>query len=79
MIKNRKQVISFTAESELIDFLNEISIERHTTVSQYIRYLLWTEYQNRLKTLKKEVQVDLNNPFQHLTKIYNKGERKDES
>ena len=63
MIKNRKQVISFTAESELIDFLNEISIERHTTVSQYIRYLLWTEYQNRLKTLKKEVQVDLNNPF----------------
>lgn len=63
MIKNRKQVISFTAEPELIDFLNEISIERHTTVSQYIRWLLWTEHQNRLKASKKAVQVDLDNPF----------------
>ena len=63
MIKNRKQVISFTAEPELIDFLNEISIERHTTVSQYIRYLLWTEYQNRLDLLKKTTEVDLDNPF----------------
>ena len=63
MIKNRKQVISFTAEPELIDFLNEISIERHTTVSQYIRYLLWTEYQNRLKASTKAVKVDLDNPF----------------
>ena len=63
MIKNRKQVISFTAEPELIDFLNEISIERHTTVSQYIRWLLWTEHQNRLKASNKAVKVDLKNPF----------------
>jgi len=63
MIKNRKQVISFTAEPELIDFLNEISIERHTTVSQYIRWLLWTEHQNRLKASTKAVKVDLKNPF----------------
>lgn len=63
MIKNRKQVISFTAEPELIDFLNDVSVERHTTVSQYIRYLLWTEYQNRLDLLKKTTEVDLDNPF----------------
>lgn len=63
MIKNRKQVISFTAEPELIDFLNDVSVERHTTVSQYIRYLLWTAYQNRLDLLKKTTEVDLDNPF----------------
>lgn len=63
MIKNRKQVISFTAEPELIDFLNEVSIERHTTVSQYIRYLLWTEYQKRLELPKVTTKVDLDNPF----------------
>ena len=63
MIKNRKQVISFTAEPELIDFLNEVSIERHTTVSQYIRYLLWTERQKRLELPKVTTKVDLDNPF----------------
>lgn len=63
MIKNRKQVISFTAEPELIDFLNEVSIERHTTVSQYIRYLLWTEHQKRLELPKVTTKVDLDNPF----------------
>lgn len=63
MIKNRKQVISFTAEVELIDFLNEISIQRHTTVSQYIRWLLWTEQKKYVKPSKKAVEVDLNNKF----------------
>ena len=40
MIKNRKQVISFTAEPELIDYLNEMSVKDHVTVSQYIRNVL---------------------------------------
>lgn len=67
MIKNRKQVISFTAEPDLIDYLNEMSIKDHVTVSQYIRNVLWMgkmiKDSREEEDSKKAVQVDLNNPF----------------
>lgn len=47
MIKNRKQIVSFTAEPELINFLNTAAEEKFTTVSQYIRSLIFMEYQKR--------------------------------
>ena len=68
MIKNRKQVISFTAEPELIDYLNEMSVNDHVTVSQYIRNVLWLgkmlkDSREAEETSKKAVKVDLDNPF----------------
>lgn len=68
MIKNRKQVISFTAEPDLIDYLNEMSVKDHVTVSQYIRNVLWLgkmlkDSREEEETSKKAVKVDLDNPF----------------
>ena len=70
MIKNRKQVISFTAEPELIDYLNEMSVKDHVTVSQYIRNVLWmgkmikdSRESEEAVTPKVTTQVDLDNPF----------------
>ena len=68
MIKNRKQVISFTAEPELIDYLNEMSVNDHVTVSQYIRNVLWMgkmlkDSREAEEASKKAVKVDLDNPF----------------
>ena len=67
MIKNRKQVISFTAEPELIDYLNEMSVNDHVTVSQYIRNVLWLgkmlKDSREEEASKKSVKVDLDNPF----------------
>lgn len=70
MIKNRKQVISFTAEPDLIDYLNEMSIKDHVTVSQYIRNVLWLgkmlkdsrEAEEAVEP-KVTTKVDLDNPF----------------
>lgn len=67
MIKNRKQVISFTAEPDLIDYLNEMSIKDHVTVSQYIRNVLWLgkmlKDSREEEGSKKAVKADLDNPF----------------
>ena len=70
MIKNRKQVISFTAEPELIDYLNEMSVNDHVTVSQYIRNVLWlgkmlkdSREAEEAVTPKVTTKVDLDNPF----------------
>lgn len=68
MIKNRKQVISFTAEPDLIDYLNEMSVKDHVTVSQYIRNVLWLgkmlkDSRESEEDSKKAVKVDLDNPF----------------
>lgn len=68
MIKNRKQVISFTAEPDLIDYLNEMSVKEHVTVSQYIRNVLWLgkmlkDSREAEEASKKAVKVDLDNPF----------------
>lgn len=67
MIKNRKQVISFTAEPDLIDYLNEMSVKDHVTVSQYIRNVLWLgkmlKDSREEEDSKKATKVDLDNPF----------------
>ena len=70
MIKNRKQVISFTAEPDLIDYLNEMSVKDHVTVSQYIRNVLWmgkiikdSREEQEAVTPKVTTKVDLDNPF----------------
>lgn len=70
MIKNRKQVISFTAEPDLIDYLNEMSVKEHVTVSQYIRNVLWlgkmikdSREAQEAVTPKVTTKVDLDNPF----------------
>lgn len=45
MIKDRKTVISFTAEPELVKYLNQMAEKDHTTISQYIRSVLWCGYE----------------------------------
>lgn len=40
MIAKRKQIVSFAAEPELIEYLNRMAEADHTSVSQYIRNVL---------------------------------------
>lgn len=71
MINQRKQVVSFTAEPELIDYLNRMADLDHTSVSQYIRNVLWAgfsleefrnenkdEIQRTLQNVKKAVDLE---------------------
>lgn len=41
----RKQVISFTIEPELEEYLRRMAELDHISVSQYLRNLLWTGYE----------------------------------
>ena len=41
----RKQVLSFTVEPELIDYVQRMAQMEHVSVSQYIRNLIWTGYE----------------------------------
>ena len=41
----RKQVISFTIEPELEDYLRRMAELDHVSVSQYLRNILWTGYE----------------------------------
>lgn len=41
----RKQVLSFTVEPELIDYVQRMAQMEHISVSQYIRNLIWTGYE----------------------------------
>ena len=41
----RKQVLSFTVEPELIDYVQKMAQMEHVSVSQYIRNLIWTGYE----------------------------------
>lgn len=41
----RKQVISFTIEPELEDYLRRMAELDHLSVSQYLRNILWTGYE----------------------------------
>ena len=41
----RKQVLSFTIEPELEDYLRRMADKAHLSVSQYIRNLLWSGYE----------------------------------
>lgn len=41
----RKQIISFTVEPELEEYIKRMAEKDRTTVSQYIRNLLWSGYE----------------------------------
>ena len=41
----RKQVISFTIEPELEDYLRRMAELDHVSVSQYLRNILWSGYE----------------------------------
>ena len=41
----RKQVISFTIEPELEEYLRRMAELDHVSVSQYLRNILWTGYE----------------------------------
>lgn len=41
----RKQVISFTIEPELEDYLRRMAELDHVSISQYLRNILWTGYE----------------------------------
>lgn len=74
MVNRRKLIVSFTAEPELVDYLNRMALADHTSVSQYIRNVLWTglsleEYRDTHKEELNEVvhkittAVDLEHKF----------------
>lgn len=41
----RKQVISFTIEPELEEYLRRMAELDHVSISQYLRNILWTGYE----------------------------------
>lgn len=41
----RKQVLSFTVEPELIDYVQRMAQKEHISVSQYLRNLIWSGYE----------------------------------
>ena len=41
----RKQVISFTLEPELEEYLRKMADMAHISISQYLRNLLWSGYE----------------------------------
>lgn len=41
----KKQIISFTVEPELEEYIKKMAEKDRTTVSQYIRNLLWSGYE----------------------------------
>lgn len=64
MKKNRKVTISFTAEPELVDYLNRMAEADHTTVSQYIRNVLLTGLS--LEDYRNEYQKNYNYKLKEL-------------
>ena len=71
MITNRKQIVSFAAEPELIDYLNRMAEQDRTTVSQYIRNVLWAGY--NLEDYRKEHKSDTKVIVEHLKQILKEG------
>ena len=53
----RKQVLSFTVEPELIDYVQRMAQMEHISVSQYIRNLIWTGYEVQ-EVVEDEKQQD---------------------
>ena len=53
----RKQVLSFTVEPELIDYVQRMAQMEHVSVSQYIRNLIWTGYEVQ-EVVEDEKQQD---------------------
>ena len=54
----RKQVISFTIEPELEQYLRKMADEAHLSISQYLRNLIWTGYETDRIVKKDSKSVD---------------------
>ena len=44
----KKQIISFTVEPELEEYIKKMAEKDRTTVSQYLRNLIWSGYEIEL-------------------------------
>lgn len=53
MSNNRKQVVSFTIEPELEQYLRDMANREHLSISQYLRNLIWSGYEVQ-KTIDEE-------------------------
>lgn len=49
----RKQVLSFTIEPELEEYLRRMADKEHCSISQYLRNLIWSGYE-----VEKHIQED---------------------
>lgn len=67
--KTRKQVVSFTAEPELLDYLIRMAEADRTSISQYIRNVLWCGYQ--LEDFRKENIKEINQTKNNLQELIN--------
>lgn len=65
MVNKRKVIVSFTAEPELVDYLNRMALADHTSVSQYIRNVLWTGLS--LEKYRTENKKDIDEYVQKIT------------
>ena len=54
----RKQVISFTLEPELEQYLRDMADKAHLSVSQYLRNLIWTGYETDKIVKEDSKKVD---------------------
>lgn len=54
----RKQVISFTLEPELEQYLRDMADKAHLSISQYIRNLIWTGFETERITKEDSKNVD---------------------
>ena len=64
----RKQVISFTIEPELEEYLRKMAGLDHVSVSQYLRNILWVGYEvekqkNEVVQLPNGVRVNIAEKF----------------
>ena len=54
----RKQVISFTIEPELEQYLRKMADAAHLSISQYLRNLIWTGYETDKIVKEDAKEVD---------------------
>ena len=54
----RKQVISFTLEPELEQYLRDMAEKAHLSISQYLRNLIWTGYETDKIVKEDAKEVD---------------------
>lgn len=54
----RKQVISFTIEPELEQYLRKMADMAHLSISQYLRNLIWTGYETDKIVKEDPKEVD---------------------
>ena len=57
-MNSRKQVISFTIEPELEEYLRDMAKKEHISVSQYLRNLIWSGYEIQKTINEQQATVD---------------------